>query len=214
MPRVPLLRSISSSRTVIHVLRYTTRVLNCRIVMADFRKTVSHARQVSGCDLGVWHHGRVAFTADIAVVGLGAVGSAAIYQAAKLGARVVGIDRFVPPHDQGSSHGETRITRQAIGEGREFVPLVFRSNEIWRELEVATGRTLMTQNGGLILAAPGVKGSHHGSGSFLQDTIDAAVEYEISHEILNSTDIRQRFPQFRITEEEQGYFEPGAGFLR
>src|SRR5271166_5862140 len=97
MPRVPLLRSISSSRTVIHVLRYTTRVLNCRIVMADFRKTVSHARQGSGCDLGLWHHGRVAITADIAVVGLGAVGSAAIYQAAKLGARVVGIAGFSRP---------------------------------------------------------------------------------------------------------------------
>ena len=80
----------------------------------------------------------MAITADIVVVGLGAVGSAALYQAAKLGAKVIGIDRFTPPHDQGSSHGETRITRQAIGEGREFVPLVLRSNEIWEELEAAT----------------------------------------------------------------------------
>src|SRR5580700_11531115 len=92
----------------------------------------------------------MAITADLAVVGLGAVGSAALYQSAKLGARVIGIDRFEPPHDQGSSHGETRITRQAIGEGREFVPLVLRSNEIWDELEAATGRDLMTRNGGLI----------------------------------------------------------------
>src|SRR5271170_7538101 len=89
-------------------------------------------------------------TADIAVVGLGAVGSAALYQAAKLGARVIGIDRFNPPHDQGSSHGETRITRQAIGEGREFVPLVLRSNEIWDDLEAISGRDLITRNGGLI----------------------------------------------------------------
>jgi sarcosine oxidase len=153
-------------------------------------------------------------TADIIVVGLGAVGGAALYQAAKLGAKVIGIDRFTPPHDQGSSHGETRITRQAIGEGREFVPLVLRSNEIWRELEAATGRSLMTQNGGLILATPGVTGSHHGSSSFLQDTIDAAKEYGITHEILNSGDIRRRFPQFRLSADEQGYFEPGAGFLR
>src|SRR5450759_3795854 len=86
----------------------------------------------------------MAIVSDIVIVGLGAVGSATLYQAAKLGAKVIGIDRFVPPHDQGSSHGETRITRQAIGEGREFVPLVLRSNEIWEELEAATGRSLMT----------------------------------------------------------------------
>src|SRR5215831_10315860 len=85
-------------------------------------------------------------TADIIVVGLGAVGSAALYQSAKLGSHVIGIDRFTPPHDQGSSHGETRITRQAIGEGREFVPLVLRSNEIWDELATATGRSLLTRN--------------------------------------------------------------------
>jgi sarcosine oxidase len=153
-------------------------------------------------------------TADIVVVGLGAVGSAALYRTAKLGAKVVGIDRFNPPHDQGSSHGETRITRQAIGEGREFVPLVLRSNEIWEELEAATGRSLMTRNGGLVLATPGVGGRHHGSSSFLQDTIDAAVEFSIAHETLNAEDMRRRFPQFRLTANEAGYFEPGAGFLR
>ena len=92
--------------------------------------------------------------ADVLVVGLGAVGSAALYQSAKLGARAIGIDRFNPPHDQGSSHGDTRITREAIGEGREFVPLVLRSNQIWEELEAATGRSLLVRNGGLVLASP------------------------------------------------------------
>ena len=156
----------------------------------------------------------MAITADIVVVGLGAVGSAALYQSAKLGAKVVGIDRFTPPHDQGSSHGETRITRQAIGEGREFVPLVLRSNEIWEELEAATGRNLMTRNGGLVLATSGLVGNHHGSSSFLQDTIDAAISYDIPHQLLSSDDVRRLYPQFRLTADEQGYFEPGAGFLR
>src|SRR5664279_6287621 len=163
---------------------------------------------------GVWHDGGMAIVADIAVIGLGAVGSATLYQAAKLGARVIGIDRFVPPHDQGSSHGETRITRQAIGEGREFGPLVLRSNEIWEELEAATGASLMTRNGGLVLASHDVGGNHHGSRSFLQDTIDAAVEFGIPHETLRADEIRRRFPQFRLTADEEGYFEPGAGFLR
>lgn len=156
----------------------------------------------------------MAIVADILVVGLGAVGSATLYQAAKLGAKVIGIDRFEPPHDQGSSHGETRITRQAIGEGREFVPLVLRSNEIWEQLEAATGRHLMTRNGGLVLAAPGVGGNHHGSSSFLADTIGAAQQFGIPHQQLSGDDIRRLYPQFRLSADEAGYFEPGAGFLR
>ena len=141
----------------------------------------------------------MAITADIAVVGLGAVGSAALYQSAKLGARVIGIDRFEPPHDQGSSHGETRITRQAIGEGREFVPLVLRSNEIWDELEVATGRSLITRNGGLILASPEYR-RQPSRLDFVSawTTIDAARAFDIPHQQLSSDDIRRLYPQFRL----------------
>ncbi len=153
-------------------------------------------------------------TTDILVIGLGAVGSAALYQAAKLKARVIGIDRFSPPHDQGSSHGDTRITRQAIGEGREFVPLVLRSDQIWAEVEQASGRSLVTRCGCLVLASPSMPGQHHGSTSFLQDTINAAREFGIAHETLSTAEIRDRFPQFRLHGEEAGYFEPGAGFLR
>ena len=153
-------------------------------------------------------------TADLLIVGLGAVGAAALYQSVKTGARVIGIDRFGPPHDQGSSHGDTRITRQAIGEGRDFVPLVLRSNQIWEELESATGRNLVTRNGGLILASPARGSNHHGSSSFIQDTIDTAVEFGIPHEKLTNSDIQSRYPQFRLHGDEVGYFEAGAGFLR
>lgn len=156
----------------------------------------------------------VSASADIVVVGLGAVGSAALYHAAKLGAQAIGIDRFHPPHEFGSSHGETRITRQAIGEGREYVPLVKRSDQLWDELEAATGRKLVTRNGALVLAAPHIGGQHHGSTSFLGDTAAIASENHIAHELLSSDEIRQRYPQFRIQQEETGYFEPGAGFLR
>jgi sarcosine oxidase len=152
--------------------------------------------------------------ADVLVVGLGAVGSAALYQSARLGALAIGIDRFAPPHDQGSSHGDTRITREAIGEGREFVPLVQRSNQIWEELEAATGRSLLTRNGGLVLASPSMPGDHHGSTSFIQDTIAAAAEFGVAHEILATDELRHRYPQFCLRGEEIGYFEAGAGFLR
>ncbi|HPU15317.1 MAG TPA: FAD-dependent oxidoreductase, partial [Polymorphobacter sp.] len=76
-------------------------------------------------------------------MGLGAMGAATLYQLAKRGVRAIGFDRFTPPHAFGSSHGETRITRQAIGEGAGYVPLVLRSHEIWDELEAATGTRLI-----------------------------------------------------------------------
>src|SRR5687768_6329592 len=90
---------------------------------------------------------------DVIVIGLGAVGSAACYQLSKQGASVTGIDRYSPPHSLGSTHGETRITRLAIGEGEQFVPFAVRSHEIWRELESETGADLMTTTGGLIMSA-------------------------------------------------------------
>jgi sarcosine oxidase len=156
----------------------------------------------------------MAKVADVIVVGLGAMGSAALYQVARLGARGIGIDRFSPPHDQGSSHGDTRITREAIGEGREFVPLVQRSNQIWRELEAATGRSLLTRNGALVLASKSISGDHHGSTSFVEDTIRTAMEFRIAHEVLDAAEIQRRYPQFRLGGDEVGYFEGGAGFLR
>jgi len=72
---------------------------------------------------------------DVIVLGLGAAGSAAAYQLAKRGVRVLGLDRHAPPHDHGSSHGDTRITRCAIGEGAHYTPLALRSHAIWREIE-------------------------------------------------------------------------------
>ena len=116
---------------------------------------------------------------DVIVLGLGAMGSAALYQLARRGSRVLGIDRFAPPHNLGSSHGDTRITRQAIGEGAEYVPLVLRSHEIWRELEAATGRSLLETCSGLILSrSPGAR--HHGAG-FFENTIAAAKTFGIEH---------------------------------
>lgn len=156
----------------------------------------------------------VAGTADIVVVGLGAVGTAALYQAAKLGLRAAGVDRFRPPHELGSTHGESRITRQGVGEGQDYVPLVLRSHQIWEELEASSGRTLLTLNGALILQSPYIVGHHHGSTSFLGDTIAAAKAHNITHEVLSTAEIEKRFPQFRLEQEEIGYFEPGAGFVR
>jgi sarcosine oxidase len=151
--------------------------------------------------------------ADVVVVGLGAMGSATLYQLARRGVRAIGIDRFTPPHDRGSSHGESRITRQAIGEGPEYVPFVLRSHEIWRDLEAATGEALLFTVGGLLLGRPGSGARHHGQADFIGRTIAAAAQYGIPHEILPASEVRRRFPQFRLAGDEVGYYEPGAGFV-
>src|SRR2546422_11040019 len=123
---------------------------------------------------------------DVIVVGLGAMGSAALYQLARRGLRPIGLDRFAPPHDRGSSHGEGRITRLAIGEGEEYVPFAMRSHEIWRELEAETGRSLLTQVGGLILGR--ADGALHGQTDFVGRTIAAAKRFHIAHEVLTAGD--------------------------
>ena len=150
---------------------------------------------------------------DLIVVGLGAAGAATLYQAAKRGARVLGIDRFAPPHDQGSSHGETRITRQGVGEGLEYVPLALRGHQLWREIEAQTGETLFNQTGVLMISAPGLGGAHHGKHDFLEQTVAAARTFDVAHETLSAAEARARWPQFRIADHEQAYFEPGAGIL-
>src|SRR4051794_23887868 len=105
--------------------------------------------------------------ADVIVVGLGAHGSATLRALARDGARVIGLDRFAPPHDRGSSHGETRITRLAVGEGEAYAPLVLRSHALWRELEAETGLALLLQCGGLVMAPRGAMTRLRRSDDFL-----------------------------------------------
>lgn len=153
------------------------------------------------------------FRPDVLVIGLGAMGSAAVYQLAKRGANVMAVDQFKPPHAHGSTHGETRITRQAIGEGRQFVPLAQRSHELWREIERETWHTLLTQSGGLIVARAGLASHMHEQQDFLGNTISAANEFGIAHEVLTAATIAARYPQLMLTGDETAYFEAGAGYL-
>jgi sarcosine oxidase len=147
------------------------------------------------------------------VLGLGAMGSAALYHLARKGQRVLGIDRYSPPHAYGSTHGDTRVTRLAIGEGGEYTPLAIRSHELWRELERASGQRLLTTNGGLIISSS-AKVAHCHVDGFFANTLAAAEKYGIAHEVLDARDIRRRFPHFRVADDECGYFEHDAGFVR
>lgn len=150
---------------------------------------------------------------EVAVAGLGAMGAATLYQLARRGIAAIGIDRFVPPHAMGSSHGETRITRCAVGEGDDYVPLVRRSHAIWRELEHETGDTLLNACGLLMMAPRGVQTGHHGKIDFLNRTIGVARRHGIAHEVLDADGIARRFPAFCVQGNEEGYLEPGGGFV-
>ena len=147
------------------------------------------------------------------MLGLGAAGSATLYQLAKRRRSVLGMDRFSPPHGEGSSHGDTRITRLAIGEGAQYTPLAIRSHEIWRELERETDRSLLTTNGALIISSAAKTSVTHVA-TFFANTLAAAKCFEIPHEILDASEIRRRFPLFNVADNEVGYFEPSAGFVR
>jgi sarcosine oxidase len=135
------------------------------------------------------------------------MGSAICMQLAARGVPVIGIDRHRPPHEFGSTHGETRITRLAIGEGMEYVPLVLRSHELWREIERETGeQLLLTHTGGLIMGPA--------DSPFLAQTRDAARRYAIEHEDLSETALAERFPMFATVPGTEAYYEPEAGYVR
>jgi sarcosine oxidase len=152
---------------------------------------------------------------DVVVVGLGAMGAATLCQLAKGGIKAVGIDRYLPPHDQGSSHGDTRITRLAVGEGAAYVPLVRRSHEIWRQLEAQTGEDLFEQCGVLVMTSSEAPTLHHGATDFTGRTIELARTHGIAHEVLTAAEIRKRFPQFaQVRNDAIGYFEAAGGFVR
>ncbi len=151
--------------------------------------------------------------ADVIVIGLGAMGAAAAWQLQRGGMNVLGFDRFRPPHAMGSSHGETRITREAVGEGDHLVPLVQRSNAIWRDLEDRTKSVLFDRCGALIIGSAEGSGIHHGRREFVKGTVAAARRFGIAHEVLSPAETRHRFPQFLLQGDELIYYEPGGGML-
>jgi sarcosine oxidase len=142
---------------------------------------------------------------DVLIVGLGAMGSAAAYQLAGRGLRVLGIDRFRPPHIFGSSHGRTRIIREAYFEHPAYVPLVQRAYELWTELEKQSGKRLLLQTGGLMIGRP--------EGVLVTGARRSAEQHRLQHEILSAAGIRGRFPGFAASDDLTAVWEPRAGIL-
>lgn len=142
---------------------------------------------------------------DAIVLGTGGVGSAALFHLARRGLRVLGIDRFGPGHDRGSSHGETRIIRQAYFEHPDYVPLLLRAYELWAELEELSGQQLFHQVG-LLQVGPR-------EGKVVSGVLDSARQHGLAVEELTARETEGRFPGFVVPPELTSVFEPRAGYL-
>lgn len=140
---------------------------------------------------------------DVIVIGLGGMGSAAAYQLAKRGQRVLGLERHTPAHNHGSSHGRSRIIRQAYFEGAAYVPLLLRAYELWHELEHDSGAHLLTITGGLMIGEPDhvtVAGALH-----------SAQEHGLEYELLDAHTLQQRYPMLRPLPSTVALYERNAG---
>ena len=144
-------------------------------------------------------------TYDAIVLGAGGVGSAAMFELARRGARVLGIDSCRPPHSFGSSHGHTRVIRQAYFEHPKYVPLLRESYRLWRELESQIGKQLFHQIG-LVEIGPA-------EGIVVSGVFRAADEYGLAVEQLTGAEITNRWPGLRVTADLAGVYEPTAGYL-
>jgi sarcosine oxidase len=142
---------------------------------------------------------------DVAVVGLGAMGSHTALELATRGRRVLGIDRHRPPHTLGSTHGRTRIIREAYFEEPLYVPIVQRAYDLWRRLEERSGSRLLTVTGGLMLGASGSE--------VVVGARASAVEHDLPYEELSARQVRERFPAYAVPDEHEAILEPRAGFL-
>lgn len=143
--------------------------------------------------------------ADVAVVGLGAAGSAILEALARRGLRAVGIDQYDPPHTLGSTHGRSRVIREAYYESPVYVPLVQCAYREWGRLAAESGRQLLTVTGGVMIGTPGSE--------LVEGARASAVTHGLPHEVLDATELRRRFPVFAVRDDEVGVVEPRAGFL-
>ena len=121
---------------------------------------------------------------------MGAMGSAAAFHLARRGQRVLGLDRFSPPHAYGSSHGKTRIIREAYFEHPLYVPLIQRAYELWAELEEQSGRKLFQPTGGLMIGRPG--------STVVAGATRSAKEHQLPCELLTAAEVRRKFPAMKI----------------
>jgi sarcosine oxidase len=142
---------------------------------------------------------------DVIVIGVGGMGSATVYNLARRGCTVLGLEQFDIPHELGSSHGISRIIRLAYAEHPSYVPLLRRAYELWRQLENLTCERLLIITGGI---DAGGKES-----SIITGSLDSCALHHIPHEILDAVSLGQRFPGYRLSSDMVAVYQADAGFL-
>jgi len=142
---------------------------------------------------------------DVVVCGLGAMGSAAVQHVARRGKRVLGIERYAPGHDRGSSHGRTRIIRLGYFEHPSYVPLLRHAYRLWRELEQATERELLHVTGIAEIGPP--------NGTLVNGTLGCAQIHGLRHEVLSASELMRRFPAFNVPPDYVAIVQPDGGIL-
>jgi sarcosine oxidase len=143
--------------------------------------------------------------ADVIVLGLGGMGSAAACHLARRGRTVIGLEQYGPAHDRGSSHGRSRIIREAYFEHPDYVPLIQRAYELWAALEQEAGSRLFLPTGGLMIGPQ--------DGTLVQGALTSARRHGLTHELLPAAEIRRRYPAFAVGDEAVAVWEPRAGVL-
>lgn len=142
---------------------------------------------------------------DAIVIGVGGMGSATLYHLARRGARVVGLEQFDIPHDRGSSHGINRIIRLAYAEHPDYVPLVRRAYELWRELEHVVDERLLFITGGI------------DAGTENSDTVTGSLKscklHDIPYELMDAASVRRRFPGYRLPADMVAVYQGDGGFV-
>jgi sarcosine oxidase len=142
---------------------------------------------------------------EVAIIGLGGMGSAVAWQLARRGHRVIGVEKFGPAHSRGSSHGASRMVRQAYYEDPRYVPLLLRAYELWDELGHLAGRPSLVRTGGLMIGPD--------RGAVVTGTVASAETWGLTHEVLGPDEVARRFPAFRLGTDDRAVFEPNAGFV-
>ncbi len=142
---------------------------------------------------------------DVIVLGVGSMGSATVYHLARRGMRTLGLEQFDIPHSRGSSHGQSRMIRQAYFEHPDYVPLLKRAYELWGDLEHESGQRLFARTGGVYIG--------RADGTLVGGSRRSAEVHGLAHEMLSRDALRERYPQFRVPEEYVGLYEPAAGYL-
>lgn len=144
-------------------------------------------------------------TFDVIVAGVGAMGASACWHLARRGVRVLGLERFSIPHIQGSSHGINRIIRLAYFEHPNYVPLLRRGYELWREAERAWGKQLLFITGGIDAGPP--------NGMLVTGSLTSCRVHNLPHEVVDAANLHRRYPAFSLPDDFIAVIQPDGGFV-